>query len=113
LMHGSCKFNKFYQIHENKCWYFLTFTEMNPQAYGITVVAFTRWYLGYHILLANLSKDNTRVELEKGRDGFLWLLGLRIAKPYFHLFTSGTGLYLVYQVPLANRYTPSPYVGEC
>jgi hypothetical protein len=65
------------------------------------------------LLLANLSKDNTRVELEKGRDGFLWLLGLRIGKPYFHLFTLGTGLYLVYQIPLANYSMPSPYMGEC
>jgi hypothetical protein len=30
-------------------WYFLTFTEINSQAYGITVVAFTQKYLGYRI----------------------------------------------------------------
>jgi hypothetical protein len=47
--------------------------QKNPQAYGITVIAFTRNYLGYRIfyrelryfLLANSSKDNTRVELER------------------------------------------------
>ena len=31
------------------CWYFLTSTEVNPQAYGITVVAFTWKYSGYRI----------------------------------------------------------------
>jgi hypothetical protein len=40
-------------------------------------------------------------------------LGLRIGKPYFHLLTSGTGLYLVYQVPPAYNSTPCPHVGEC
>jgi hypothetical protein len=53
--------------------------QKNPQAYGTTVVAFTWKYSGYHIfhkerryfLLAISSKDNTRVELEMGRDGLL------------------------------------------
>jgi hypothetical protein len=47
-------------------------TEINPQAYGITVVAFTRKYSGIVFpqgtevfLLANSSKDNIRVELER------------------------------------------------
>ena len=31
------------------CWYFLTSTEVNPQAYGITVVAFSFKYSGYRI----------------------------------------------------------------
>jgi hypothetical protein len=54
------------------CWYFQTSTEVNPQAYGIIVVAFTRKYLGIVFpqgtkvfLLANSSKDNIRVELER------------------------------------------------
>jgi hypothetical protein len=40
-------------------------------------------------------------------------LGLRIGKPYFNLLTSGIGLYLVCQVPLAYGSTPSPHIGEC
>ena len=44
-----------------------------PQAHEITVVAFTRKYSGYRIfpqgtevlLLANSSKDNTRVKLKR------------------------------------------------
>jgi hypothetical protein len=35
------------------CWYFLTCTEVNPQAYEITIVAFTQKYLGYHISTGN------------------------------------------------------------
>ena len=35
------------------CWYFLTSTEVNPQAYEITVVAFTQNYSGYHISTGN------------------------------------------------------------
>ena len=31
------------------CWYFLTSIEVNPQAYGITVVAFAQKYSGYRI----------------------------------------------------------------
>jgi hypothetical protein len=42
--------------------------------YGITIVAFTQKYLGYHIFLreqryiplASSSKDNPRVEIESG-----------------------------------------------
>jgi hypothetical protein len=49
----------------------------------------------------------------KGRDGFLWLLGIRIGKPYFHLLTSGTGLYLVCQVPPTYSSTSCPHLGEC
>jgi hypothetical protein len=53
--------------------------QKNPQAYGITVVAFTQKYSGYRIfhrerryfLLASFSKDNPMVEIEMGRDGFL------------------------------------------
>ena len=47
------------------------------------------------LLLASSSKDNTRGKVGKGRDEFLWLLGLWKDKLYFHLFTSGTGLQLV------------------
>jgi hypothetical protein len=69
-----------WQWCQKDCWYFLTFTKVNSQAYGFTVVAFTHMYLGYHIfpqgmevfLLANSSKDNTRIANE-GREGFLWL----------------------------------------
>jgi hypothetical protein len=39
-------------------------------------------------------------------------LGLRIGKPYFHLFTSGTGLYLVYQIPPVYGSTLNYHVGE-
>ena len=35
------------------CWYFLTSTEVNPQAYAITIVTFTRKYSGYHISIGN------------------------------------------------------------
>jgi len=34
---------------QKACWYFLTFIEINLQAYGITVVAFIRNYSGYPI----------------------------------------------------------------
>ena len=42
-----------WQWRQKACWYFLTSTEVNPQAYGITVVAFTWKYLGYHISIGN------------------------------------------------------------
>jgi len=52
----------------------------NPQAHGITVVAFHPevFRVSYFpqgtkvFLLADSSKDNTRIA-NKGRDGFLWL----------------------------------------
>ena len=53
------------------------------------------------LLLASLSKDNRRGKVGKGRDGFLWLLGLRTGKLYFHFLTSGTQSHLVYWVMLA------------
>jgi hypothetical protein len=62
-------------------------------------------------LQANSSKDSTRVKLERV-DGFLWLLGLRIGKLYFHLLTSGTGLQLVCQSMSAYSSTPYPNVGD-
>jgi hypothetical protein len=40
-------------LMDDSCWYFLTSTEVNPQAYGITVVAFTRKYSGYRISTGN------------------------------------------------------------
>jgi hypothetical protein len=48
----------------------------------------------------------------KGRDGFLWLLGLRIGKLYFHLLTSGTELQLVCQSLLAYNSMPYPNLGD-
>jgi hypothetical protein len=50
--------------------------QKNPQAYEITVVAFTRKYSGYRIFLreqryflqASSSKDNPRVEIESGAE---------------------------------------------
>jgi hypothetical protein len=64
------------------------------------------------LLLASSSKDNTRVKLEKGRDGFLWLLGLRIGKPYSYLLTLGTGLCLVCQAIPASNSTSYSDVGD-
>ena len=63
-------------------------------------------------LLASSSKDNTRVKLEKGREGFLWLLGLRIGKLYFYLHTSGTGEHLVCQAISAYGSTSNPNMGD-
>ena len=58
---------------------FLTIYRKNPQAYGITIVGSLRSIQGIAFsqgtkvfLLANLSKDNTRIANE-GREGFLWL----------------------------------------
>jgi hypothetical protein len=42
-----------WQRCQKACWYFLTFTEVNPQAYGITVVCFIRKYSGYRISIEN------------------------------------------------------------
>jgi hypothetical protein len=64
------------------------------------------------LLPASLTKDNTRGNVGKGRDGFLWLLGLRTGKLCFHLFTSGIGLQLVYQSMPAYSSTPYPNVGD-
>ena len=58
------------------------------------------------------SKDNSRVEIERGRDGFLWLLGLRIGKLYFHLLTLSTGSHLVCQVMPAYGSMSYPNVGD-
>ena len=62
-------------------------------------------------LLANSSKDNTRVD-DKGRDGFLWLLGLWEDKLYFYLLTSGTGEHLVCQALPAYSSMPYPNMGD-
>jgi hypothetical protein len=59
-----------------------------------------------------LSKDNTRVELIEGREGFLWLLGLRIAKLHLSLLTSDTGDHLVCQAMSAYSSTPYPNVRD-
>ena len=64
------------------------------------------------LLLASSSKDNTRGKVEKGRDGFLWLLGLRIDKLYFYLLTSSTGSHLVCQARLAYSSTSYPNVED-
>ena len=48
-------------------------------------------------LLANSSKENTRGKVGKGRDEFLWPLGLRTDKLYIYLLTSGTEAHLVCQ----------------
>ena len=63
-------------------------------------------------LLANSSKDNTRSKVGKGRDGFLWALGLRIGKLYFHLLTLGTESHLVCQAIPTYGSTPYPNVGD-
>jgi hypothetical protein len=65
------------------------------------------------LLLAISPKDNPRVELVEGREGFLWLLGLRIAKLHLYLLTSGTGDHLVCQVMPAYSSTPYPNMGDC
>jgi hypothetical protein len=64
------------------------------------------------LLLASSSKDNTRGKVENGTDGFLWLLGLRTGKLYFHLLTSGTRSHLVCQVMPAYSSTPYPNVED-
>ena len=48
----------------------------------------------------------------KGRDGFLWLLGLRIDKLYFYLLTSGNGAHLICQAIPTYDFTPYPSVGD-
>ena len=63
------------------------------------------------LLLANWSKDNTRIELarvEMDSYGF----GLRIDKLYFYLLTLGTGYHLVCQAMPAYSSTLYPDVGD-
>ena len=64
------------------------------------------------LLLASLSKDNTRVKLERVEmDSYgFWVLWKD--KLYFHLFTSSTGLQLVYQSMPVYSSTPYPNVGD-
>jgi hypothetical protein len=64
------------------------------------------------LLLANSSKDNTRVELERvDMDSYgSWVFW--IDKLYFYLLTSGTGLYLVCQAPPACSSTLYPNMGD-
>ena len=62
--------------------------------------------------MANSSKDNTRVKVGKGRDGFLWPLGLRTDKLYIYLLTSGTRVHLVCQAIPTYGSTPYPNVGD-
>ena len=64
------------------------------------------------LLLANFPKDNTRGKVGKGRDGFLWPLGLRTDKLYIYLLTSGTRVHLVCQAPPACSSTPYPNMGD-
>ena len=42
-----------WQRRQKACWYFLTSIEVNLQAYGITIVAFTQKYSEYHIFTGN------------------------------------------------------------
>jgi hypothetical protein len=55
----TCQHNIFFHTNlEGVCWYFLTFTEKDPQVYGYTIVAhFTHKYLGYHIFSRNGSVE--------------------------------------------------------
>ena len=98
---------------------FLNVYRKNPQAYGITVVAFTQSIQGIIFpqgtevfLLANSSKDNTRSKVGKGRDGFLWPLGLNTDKLYIYFLTSGTGAHLVCQAIPACSCMPYPDMGD-
>jgi hypothetical protein len=47
-----------------------------------------------------------------GRDGFLWLLGLRIDKLYSNLLASGTDLRVVCQAYPTCSSTPYPNMGD-
>jgi hypothetical protein len=47
------------QWRQKACWYFLMSTKVNPQAYRITVVAFTRKYSGYRIFTGNGSTSSS------------------------------------------------------
>ena len=64
------------------------------------------------LLLASSSKDNTRGKFGKGRQGFLWFLGLTTGKLYFHLLTSGTRLQLVCQSMPVYGSTSYPNMGD-
>ena len=64
------------------------------------------------LLLANSSKDNIRGKVGKGRDGFLWPLGLNTDKLYIYFLTSGTGAHLVCQAIPAYSSTPYPNVRD-
>ena len=63
-------------------------------------------------LLANSSKENTRGKVGKGRDEFLWPLGLRTDKLYIYLLTSGTEAHLVCQAISTCSSTPYPNMGD-
>jgi hypothetical protein len=98
---------------------FLNTYRNNLQAHGSTVVTFHPkvFRVSYSLhgievfLLAKSSKDNTRI-VDKGKEGFLWLYGLRTDKLYFYLLTSGTGAHLICQAILAYSSTPYPDVGD-
>jgi hypothetical protein len=63
------------------------------------------------LLLANSSKDNTRVKLKRVKmDSYG--LGLWKDKLYSHLLTSGIGSHLVCQVMPASSSTPYPDMGD-
>jgi hypothetical protein len=63
------------------------------------------------LLLANSSKDNTRVGLERVEMDSYGSWVFWIDKLYFYLLNLGTGLYLVCQAPPACSSTPYPDVG--
>jgi hypothetical protein len=64
------------------------------------------------LLLANSSKDNTRVELERVEMDFYGFWVLWIDKLLFYLLTSGNGEHLVYQALPTYSSTSYPDVGD-
>jgi hypothetical protein len=64
------------------------------------------------LLLANSSKDNIRVELERVEMDSYGSWVFWIDKLYFYLLTSGTGLQLVYQSMPIYGSTPYSDVGD-
>jgi hypothetical protein len=104
---------------QKPCWYFLTNVEESASVRNYRCSLHLEVFRGLYfpqgteiLLLANSPKDNPRVELVEGREGFLWLLGLRIAKLHLYLLTLGTGDHLVSQAMLAFSSTPYPNVGD-
>ena len=100
------------------CWYFLTHRN-NPQAHGITVVAFhpevfrVSYFLKewMHRSLLTSSPKITRRKIarvarfSRNRDP-------KLRQLCHYILTLGTDLYLVYQVPLASSSTPYLNVGD-
>ena len=63
-------------------------------------------------LLANSSKVNTRVKLERVEMDSNGFLGLRTDKLYLYLLTSSTGIHLVYQAIPAYSSTSNLNMGD-